>query len=198
MASTLPTTETSALAAPNTPTRRSSWKTNPDLYTRSFTDEKPPAFGASSNPFSPNYTEYHLAVPTLPSTPPALALNPDIEAQPCLFPTSRKRSRFRVCTTILCILLLWGVLSYGAMVLFGPMLPGANKIRELREEMVDMEAAVKMVREQIGGLVGYVEGVREWVGEMGIEWEGDAHGHGHEVSGFEHAGENLHDTVGGW
>jgi hypothetical protein len=79
---------------------------------------------------------------------------------------------------------------FGAVRLF----PGASKIRELRKEMLDMENAVKLVREQIGGLVGYVEGVREWVGE----WE---QGEGHEVGGLEHAEEvlvDIHGTVGGW
>jgi hypothetical protein len=200
MASTLPTTETTALAAPNTPTRRSSWKTNTDFYNaHCFTDEKNPhAFAASSNPFSPTYTSLHLPVPILPPSPPVT--HSDIEAQPFAFVPAppQKRTRLRICAIIVCVLLLWGALSYGVVVYFGPYLPGANKLRELREEMVDMEAAVKLVREQVGGLVGYMEGLREWIGE----WEGDGH-EGHGV-GFE--GEDVHanvhghghETVGGW
>jgi hypothetical protein len=189
MAASSPTT---ALATPNTPTRRSSWKNLNEGYVNALLDEKLPLFGASSNPFSPTYTSYNIPVPVslLPT------VQSDIEA--CDAATGqhhsspRKRTRTRICVILLALVLLWAVFMFGAVRLF----PGASKLRELREEMLDMENAVKLVHEQIGGLVGYVEGVREWVGE----WE---QGEGHEIGGLGHAEEVVmdvhgHGTVGGW
>jgi hypothetical protein len=147
-----------------TPTRRASWKKS-DIYNvsrLSFNEKHTPA---SNNPFSHPYS-------TPPTTPSPLSLK-DIEALDSLpYRPKPKRTKFGLCVLVISILVMWALFVYGAVLLMDTVFPGAlryDKIRELKVEMIDTEAAVSMLKSQVGGLYRYIEGLSVLNGPRGYE-----------------------------
>lgn len=155
MASSSPTT---TLAKLNnlTPTRRTSYKDHTDVY-HSTLNEKKPTIPRSNNPFD----DMHYTTTPSSSPPPS-----DIEAQEDLpfKPKPKKQSRFPICVLLLCFIIFWGALIVGFFLVLDTVFPGAvryDKLKELKDEMLDTEKAVAMMKAQVRGLVAYVnEGLK--------------------------------------
>jgi hypothetical protein len=146
---------TTALAASNTPTRRASYKDNTDAYESSL-DEKKLTIPRSNNPFD----DMHYTSEA--TTSPAAS---DIEAQDNLpfKPKPKQRSRFRICFLLFCFILFWGVLIVGVIWVLDMVFPGAvryDKIKELKDELLDTEKTVAMLKSQVSGMAAYLDGLK--------------------------------------
>jgi hypothetical protein len=89
----------------------------------------------------------------------------DIEAQDNLpfKPKPKKRSRFRMCCLLLCFIVFWGVLIVGVIWVLDMVFPGAvryDKIKELKDELLDTEKTVAMLKAQVGGMAAYLDGLK--------------------------------------
>jgi hypothetical protein len=159
---------TTALAS-NTgliPTRRTSWKSNSNTYTPLFhnVSEKQSTILQSNNPCADSF--YSTPLPFCTT---------DVEAQTDHLrfdPKSKKMSKYRNCTSLLCAIIFWAALIAGLVILLDWVFPGAvsyNKLREMQMEMLDVEKTVDMLKVHVGSLTNYVasfrgslDGVMSW------------------------------------
>ncbi|EAT86374.1 hypothetical protein HBH56_029570 [Parastagonospora nodorum] len=146
---------TTALASDTrVPTRRTSWKSYNNTYTplTANLSEKqhmiPPPINTTSNPFLDS---------------PSSAT--DIEAQTSDLPfppKPKKSSKSRLCGQVLCSLVFIATCVVGILFLLNSGFPGAvgyDRIREMKNELVDTERAVEVLKTQMGAMTGYFRGL---------------------------------------
>jgi hypothetical protein len=106
-----------------------------------------------------------------PTSAPSPFSSTDPEAQDSLpYKPKPKRSKLGLCVLVICILLIWALFVFGAVLLMDMVFPGAlryGRITDLKIEMMDTEAAVSMLKNQVGGLYRYIEGLSVLGGSRG-------------------------------